>query len=106
MALKVLEDGGGVNFSYFVHADDDSLLRLDLLGTLLVRGVALRPAALAEAETSLLTLNRPTSQRRTHTPDSTGVQPSPALLLGLHLGRHRQQGDAPHPQQTQQVAHA
>lgn len=32
--------------------------------------------------------------------------PTPALLLGLHLGRHGQQGDRPHPQRCKQVAHA
>jgi hypothetical protein len=112
LSLQVLEQH--YEYSYYMHADDDSYCRLDLLLQLLVSerwGGSTWPACCCAGwrlSTSRRCLPATTD---THTPrrtpgGQTGRQPASVLLLGLHLGRHRQSVHRAHTRPTQQVTYA
>lgn len=147
-------DSSGTRAAYFVHADDDSFVRLDLLLPLLVGGPCQescvgrlqdvhsaapswldeeasdglqvvseafvpvssqggpafkhhRPHRLTQTKPWGSQIRRFPFQRTAHIPPGpAGVKPQGEVLLGLHLGWHRQPCNGPHPQPAQQVTHA
>jgi hypothetical protein len=119
VSLAVLE--ARFQYDFYMHADDDSYVRLDLVLELLVCTLCLPQPAVQCTHMFLgLSATHPRVQvtaqlRKLLTqravagclfPRAAGGQPKAALLLGLHLGWDRQPLHCAYQEHQQQVAHA